>query len=113
MDKTLDQMLTAYEDLWRAAALQDVKHVAADGALSLIEGTVGRGSCAASIGTHLGVWPWLLLRTPQVQCPLCPDEIGSVGILITHLNDRHYWTWDTFANKFRDVLQQGGVDLTR
>lgn len=113
---SLDAILTEYEDLWRQAALNNTGHVSA-GWIGpapewnlrpswTIEG-VGETFCAASIRTRSADAEWGLLTSTPIanQCPECGDrDDRSMGELMTHLNDRHGWTWLQFANKFRALV---------
>ena len=90
---TLDEILTAYEDRWRQAALEGRGHW-------------GRGgtACALSIDPALAAHAYI--RLPW-RCPSCGTLTRLLSGVAVHLHDDHRWTWLQFANKFRDVLAQG------
>ena len=112
MNERLDAILTEYEDLWRQAALENRNQffgtVCGGGGVAHTGGGGGRAVCAMTIGAptdslvQLGEKPW--------ACPLdgCAYEYSHYLIsAMMHLNNAHHWTWDMFANKFRDALAQG------
>lgn len=99
----LDEILDRYEDLWRGAALAGTRQGRAPaGQSSLLQG----GDCAWSIGGNI-TWTEPLQRPVQWHCPECGAPAAYAARVMMHLNDVHGWTWDTFANKFRDALSRG------
>jgi hypothetical protein len=115
MTMTLDEILTEYEDQWRGAALTDRRQMR--GGPWPEPGDEAQCAASISLGSPIG----MALRSLPVgggrYCVEC-EALGvsfmlvfSVVDLMVHLNDKHRWTWDMFANKFRDALREGGVAL--
>ena len=107
LDVKVDEVLTAYEDVWREAALrgQAQFYWPTNNAypITFVRG-VEPSSCAASIGRYLDS----VRAAVQWRCPLgCDFEMLYLFDVLVHLNDQHRWTWDQLANKTRDVLVQG------
>lgn len=98
---TIEDLLTAYEETWRDAALRDRRQFR----------VFPRGPDE--------VCAWFAIRNPAIKnaagyhrvswtCPICRYAACKVlSAVMVHLNDHHAWTWDMFANKFRDVLAEG------
>jgi PHP family Zn ribbon phosphoesterase len=108
MNRTLDEILTAYEDLWRQAALEDHKQMFAGHGLSqargpygscawLNAGTVGQDSLEDEAAHYRVDW----------RCPECGQREVTLACVMIHANNAHRWDWTMFANKFRDVLAEG------
>lgn len=108
---TRDEILTAYEDAWRANALQGRKQFR-----GLHEGYTESdpgdfGGCAWIAPKYHGdgdkvlrdAAAWALL-TWRCECGVTTLNLSGV---MQHLNDKHRWDWMMFANKFRDVLAEG------
>jgi hypothetical protein len=101
--KTLDEILTVYEEQWRANAMADRRQARSTAEVSEAEcawlpvpgAFVAQGDAAH----HAMDW----------RCPYDGRHSSDLAAVFMHLNDGHGWTWDQFANKTRDVLQQGGV----
>ena len=107
----LDEILTEYEALWRQAAL--------DGRGQYIGEVCGGSQDAPQVSgpdpTCAMVLASVVGRDDLRQGAMVPSgwtcDCGWRGGWITsvmmHLNNAHHWTWDMFANKFRDALAQG------
>ena len=115
MDDRLDAILSEYEELWRRAALLDLKQMNvapfASGAYGscawLHASNVRRYELQAAAGGMLFRW----------RCPLscgCGEVSRTyptrvLAEVMVHLNNVHRWTWDMFAGKFRDALEAGMI----
>ena len=96
---TLDEILDEYEGMWRRAAVEDTPRWPTAG-----------GVCAMSVAD--GAWSrfssTLVKATGSWTCQECHRSVAvSVAEAAIHLFDQHHWTWDMFANKFRDALAEG------
>lgn len=103
---TRDEILDKYEDVWRRAALSGRRQGRAPVGDS---GNLGGGDCAWTADHFLAdrLWDSTWLDCAWWRCPECGEQKGELKRVMIHLNDAHEWTWDRFANKFRDVLAQG------
>ena len=95
---TLDEILTAYEDGWRQAALE--------GRPQYFPSANRGGFCAMNIaGSDL------LMAAAHTDVSWRCRDCGGRARLLTgvgiHLNDEHGWDWLRFATKFRNALAQG------
>jgi hypothetical protein len=120
MAMTRDEILTQYEDLWRRAALEDRQQYRGsacggtrdDGPWEWSEGSP---TCAAVIPQKTWADRGPLLSAAMAhlvvgwRCPHCgyTHAAFTLATVMVHLNNAHDWTWDMFANKFRDVLTEG------
>ena len=111
---TLDEILDAYADRWRVAAMEDAKQfrgMAGGGQRSLTTDSPGllrgcallapdyfhiAGDLTEAAATELVKW----------RCE-CGFSGPTLAVVMIHLNNAHDWTWDMFAGKFRDALAQG------
>jgi len=104
MDERLDEILTAYEDLWRGAALEN------RGQLNVSVAAKGAwGGCAALLPHYVGREQLVADAMQQLDWT-CPEDGTSacfLGGVMIHMNNIHKWPWDRLANKFRDALAEG------
>ena len=112
---TRDELLTAYEDLWRQNALEDRKQVIGYACstrphVTLTRGSGPFGSCAALTPYlahgRLEVWYAAEREECSWRCACGYRTTGLRSVMI-HMNNEHEWTWDMFAGKFRDALAEG------
>lgn len=99
----MDDILSAYEDLWRKAALEDHRQFSGR---DLKRGSTGLLDCAWTIGKQplmeqanntLAVW----------TCNECNADSRVLASVMIHVNNVHGWDWLTLANKFRFTLENG------
>jgi len=97
MDERLDAILSDYEELWRGAALSAAPRLR-DG-----------GQCAMTVADAYPrlFRPLLDIPSPCWTCSECGQRKAYIVGAAIHLFDIHEWTWDMFANKFRDALAEG------
>mgnify|MGYP001593094502 FL=1 len=116
---TRDSILTAYEDLWRQAALEDRRQFfgeMAGGVVRVSRGVARPVTCALLVPEH-GPDHRSTLAAQAVgvrvrwRCDCGYGAFDLAGVMI-HLNNAHHWTWDMFAGKFRDALQRGEDDAS-
>lgn len=106
----LSEIISGYEDFWMRAALEDQKQMRPGKPL---RGHGSYGACAWLNPDQNGQWE-LAVTAGNWDCKWmcgCGYKLASVAAVMVHLNNVHDWTWDMFANKFRDALRQGGVDV--
>lgn len=105
---TRDDLLTEYENTWRAQALVGVPQFFGNTGEAVFVVSPMLHDCAATAGkTHvLSAATHTKLRW---HCPLdnCFGNAVSLAETMVHLNDTHRWDWLMFANKFRDILAEG------
>ncbi len=107
MNEQLDKIITAYEELWREAALKN---------LPQFHETKGVDEPGQYCGWLIATWNksvqglQLLVSSDILlhwQCPKCHETETTLPGCMFHLNDYHNWSWDMFANKFRTTLEEG------
>ena len=113
MKSISDYAWATIEDCWRTAALCDQKQFfgrVLGGVVSKPSQGVGgyRSHCAMTIlqDDH-ALFDQLDQQKVLWECPSCRYEIGKFLHIMIHLNNAHHWTWDMFANKFRDEVERG------
>ena len=103
LDAKVDEVLTAYEDLWRQAALENAKQ------MNVNEDAPGPWrSCAWLAAEEFGrkdlvmaaTEAWVMFRSPGTNFAYSVRLSGAMVIT----NNDHHWTWLDFANKFRGLL---------
>jgi len=92
--EALDAILDGYEDAWREAALKGARRFDPHCAITV------RPLDLHNALWHIGDW---------LTCVECGSQCVHPAALMIHLFDVHGWTWDMFANKFRDALSRGAV----
>jgi hypothetical protein len=99
---TRDEILDEYETTWHEAMMRGD----AQGRAPLTDmGAIKGGHCAWTRWRGDG---WLVEGIALAwRCPECGEEAVKLNRVMIHLNDAHNWTWDMFANKFRDALAEG------
>lgn len=113
---TEDEVLTACEDRWRRAALDDTpqfRGYSHTKPLRAVFFPPGRETTCAYLilggiqDIKLGIT--LASYGSLWSCPECGYGGGNLSMpsAIVHLNNAHDWTWNQFANKFRDVWARG------
>jgi hypothetical protein len=108
---TDDEIIDAYEELWRKAAMEDYRQYHHDPSQPSVTGTYGAGSCAALYPRDAAKRDDLLnaainTRAPWI-CKACGWLALGLSSAMIHLNNRHGMTWDWFANKFREAWKEG------
>ena len=115
-DSKLDEIVSDYEYTWRKAALENRSQFLGSPYSNTMHrrrndrhGT-GLPTCAwlvnpsyGFIATNTHVLPWCCT---EEECSDGSEVYPLAGIMM-HLNNAHCWTWDMFANKFRDAVQAG------
>ena len=105
MNPKCDALVAEYEQLWRAAMLENRMQFWGGASLQRSDGSE-TPTCAWLIAPHP-----LLDRAATLpltwRCPDCSRQTVSLADTLIHLNNLHLWTWDRFANKFRDTLKAG------
>jgi len=106
--RTIDEVITDYEDLWRQAALEDRRQfftAVAGGTWRSVRGTHDPIVCAFVIA------PCSLQDQTDIPVAwICPEDghtAPTLGCVMIHMNNAHHWTWDMLSNKFREALQEG------
>jgi len=118
----LEHVIEQYEDLWRKAALDGM--VQERGACETDAWTIGGALLAVRVDIcAVQIAPYRLQTKARIECPwVCacgavsrhPAGVwrDTLASFMVHLNNAHGWTWDQFANKFRDELA-GAIDRAK